>query len=397
LNVEKLASGGDGIAFSEGQAVFIPFSIPGETLRCEITEVNRDFLRAEIREILQASPHRIQAPCPLFGSCGGCTLQHIEYSHQLKLKSQIFAESLARIAKMPNQAFGVEASLPFGYRNRVELHVTSDQGLGFMEHSSDKAIRAPGCPVAAEAISDWLKTQNRKSRPARELQARIGTRQRFVVFAQTGQVAVEGLDAKAQATVGGHVFTFPLGHFFQSNCRMAGLLAKEATQDIAGNKAVDLYAGAGLFAAHLADKFSDLTLVESDGISLEAARGNIPHRHARFVPTGVEEWVKAEAGRARKGSAEPIDWIVADPPRGGLAAPIRAWLKTARIGGLSYVSCDHATMARDLGELCASGWRIETLRLYDFYPQTGHIEALARLSPPEDQKTGGPDGKNRTL
>ncbi|MDX9826926.1 MAG: TRAM domain-containing protein, partial [Spirochaetia bacterium] len=252
LNVEKLASGGDGIAFSNGQVVFIPFSIPGETLLCEITEENPDFLRATALETLAPSPFRVEAPCPLFGSCGGCSLQHIEYSRQLELKGVIFAESLARTAKLPGQEFSLVASEPYSYRNRVELHLTPDQGFGYMKRASDKAVRAPGCPVAIKTISDWLKTQNRKSNPGKELQARIGTKERFVVFAQSGEPAIEGMQAKAQALVGGRSYSFPLNHFFQSNLRMAGLLVREALSGLSGTRALDLYAGAGLFAAGLA-------------------------------------------------------------------------------------------------------------------------------------------------
>ncbi|MDD3981446.1 MAG: TRAM domain-containing protein [Spirochaetales bacterium] len=389
LNVEKLASGGDGIAFSNGQVVFIPFSIPGETLLCDITEVNADFLRAAPLEILNASPGRIEAPCPLFGRCGGCSLQHIKYSRQLELKGQMFAESLARTAKLPGQEFSLLASEPYAYRNRVELHVTADQGFGYMEGASDRALRAPGCPIAVKPISDWLKTQNRKSKPAKELQARIGPKERFVVFAQSSPPAIEGLDAKAQALVGGRRYRFPLSHFFQSNLAMTELLVDKALLGLSGTRALDLYAGAGLFAAGLAESFSEVTLIESDAQSLEAARENVRAGKARFVPTEVEEWLRAESARSRRGQGGSFDWVVADPPRSGLSAATRTWLKTAPIGGLSYVSCNHATMARDLGDLCSSGWRIESLDVFDFYPQTGHIEALARLAPPKALSRGG--------
>lgn len=389
LNVEKLASGGDGIAFSDGQVVFIPFSIPGERLLCHITEETADFLRAEILENLSASPYRVAAPCPLFGDCGGCDLQHIEYSRQLELKGQIFAESLSRIAKLPEQEFSLRASAPYAYRNRVELHVTADQGFGYMKRGSGNAIRAPGCPIAAKPISGWLKTQNRKGKPSKELQARIGPKERFVLFAQSGPLKIEGLDAKAQALVGGRSYRFPLSHFFQSNLTMTELLLREALSGISGTRALDLYAGAGLFAAGLAESFDEVTLVESDTLSLEAARENVNARKARFVPTEVEEWIRAESARSRRGAAAPIDWIVADPPRSGLSPSTRTWLKNAAVGGMSYISCNHATMARDLGDLCSSGWKIDSLTVFDFYPQTGHIEALARLSPPKAPKTGG--------
>jgi 23S rRNA (uracil1939-C5)-methyltransferase len=167
---------------------------------------------------------------------------------------------------------------------------------------------------------------------------------------------------------------------------MAGALVDEALLGISGQKAVDLYSGAGLFAARLAGQFGEVTCVESDAVSLEAARGNLPAGTGRFVPTDVETWALAAAARARRGEASRFDWVLADPPRSGLSPATREWLKGADIGGFIYVSCDHVTMARDIGDLTRAGWSLESLTLYDFYPQTGYIEALGRLKPPGNAK-----------
>ncbi len=384
LTVEKLASGGDGIAFLDGKAVFIPFSIPGEKITCEIAETSKDYIRAKLLDVLVPSPFRVKPPCPIFGFCGGCGLQHIEYGHQLEFKAEAVRDSFRRIAKLDPTGMAIKSGAPNGYRNRVQLHVTSDHGIGFMEADSASSLRAEGCPIAAPCIDAWLRRQNRKSRPDKELQARIGQRDRFVVFGQDERLYIEGIDAQAKALVAGREYRFPLKHFFQSNLEMAGALVDDALRGISGQKAVDLYSGAGLFAARLAGQFGEVTCVESDAVSLEAARGNLPAGTGRFVPTDVETWALAAAARARRGEASRFDWVLADPPRSGLSPATREWLKGANIGGFIYVSCDHVTMARDIGDLTRAGWSLESLTLYDFYPQTGYIEALGRLKPPEN-------------
>lgn len=389
LTVEKLASGGDGIAFLEGQAVFIPFSIPGEKICCEIVETSKDFIRAQTLDILEPSPFRVKPPCPIFGLCGGCNLQHIEYGHQLEFKAGAVRDAFRRTAKIDAVELGIKSGSPYGYRNRAQFHFTQDHGIGFMEAESDVSVRAEGCPIAVASIDAWLRKQNRKAKPDRELQARIGQRDRFVAFGQDDRLYIEGIDARAEALVAGHTYTFPLKHFFQSNLEMAGSLVEDALAGISGHRAADLYSGAGLFASRLSERFDEVTCVESDAVSLEAARGNLPAGKGRFIATDVESWAQTAAARARRGETARFDWVIADPPRSGLSPATRAWLKTADIGGFAYVSCDHVTMARDIGDLVHSGWCLETLTLYDFYPQTGHIEALARLMPPGSATTGG--------
>ncbi len=251
-----------------------------------------------------------------------------------------------------------------------------------MEAESSSSVRAGGCPVAVGVVDAWLRKQNRKARPEKDLQARIGARDRFVIFGQDDRLYVEGLDAQAKAFVAGREYRFPLKHFFQSNLEAAGALVKDALAGLSGGLAVDLYSGVGLFAAGLALQFDKVICVESDTVSLEAARGNLPAGVGEFHPTDVESWASSASARTRRLGARRFDWILADPPRSGLSPVAREWLKNADIGGFTYVSCDHATMARDIGDLVHSGWRLETLVLYDFYPQTGRIESLARLLPP---------------
>lgn len=381
LAVEKLATGGDGIAFLEGRAVFIPFAIPGEKVVCRIISQERGYCRAELVDILEPSPHRVEPQCPIYRQCGGCVLQHVAAERQRALKAEMARESFIWIGKTDPGPLEIKAGASYHYRNRVQLHFTEDDGIGFMEAASASPVRARGCPVAAGCVDAWLGRQNRKARPGKDLRAEIGERQRFAVFGQDDRLYLEGRDRDAMAIVAGEGYVFPLRHFFQSNLEMASVLALDVVEGLEGERAIDLYSGAGLFAKRLAKVFREVRCVEGDSVSLEAARANLPPGRGAFYASSVEDWIKAEDSRARKGKSRPADWVIADPPRAGLSPEVRKWLGSSGIGGLCYVSCDHATMARDIGELARSGWSVESLRLYDFYPQTARLEAYARMRP----------------
>lgn len=376
LRIEKLASGGDGLAFDGGKAVFVPRSVPGELIEARIVDDRSDYSRAELLRVLESSPDRVEPLCPLFGICGGCTLQHMSHSSQLEAKAKAVRESFVRTAGFDPGLPRIESGVPYGYRNRIQVHTCADGGLGFMRAGETEAVRAKGCPIADSSLDAWLVSENRKSKPARSLAAAYGIRERFVVFGQAGRLYLEGRDAKARALVGDEEYEFPLQHFFQANLDMAGRLAHDAVSGLGGARAADLYCGAGLFGKLLAKTFGEVLCVESDTVSLEAARANLPRGKARFFAQSVEQWI---SGAAANRSDARIDWVLADPPRQGLSAESRTWLTHADIDGFSYVSCDPVTMARDIGELVAAGMRLETLALYDFYPQTGHFEALAKM------------------
>jgi tRNA/tmRNA/rRNA uracil-C5-methylase (TrmA/RlmC/RlmD family) len=176
--------------------------------------------------------------------------------------------------------------------------------------------------------------------------------------------------------VRGKNFQFPVAHFFQSNIIVLEKLVERFVEPLKGVLALDLYSGAGLFSLFLADNFDSIECVESDAASMEAARLNLSRARAKvgFSDILVERWIQTpHANRA-------FDCIVADPPRAGLSPELRAWLAGAQADALLYVSCDHASLARDLRDLTQKGWRTEDITLFDFYPQTGRLEAVARLA-----------------
>lgn len=376
LRVEKLSSHGEGIAFSEGKAVFIPYSIPGELVFCRIVEDHASFSRAELIGTKEPSPRRSEPLCPLFGVCGGCALQHIEYAYQTKLKQAAARETFQRIGGFDPGELDIVTGEPYHYRNRTQIHACGDGGLGFTKAGSPEAIRIPKCPILISTLEHWLVAENRKAHPYRALSALIGERPRFSVFGQDERIYIEGRETYAAASVRGKNFQFPVAHFFQSNIIVLEKLVERFVEPLKGVLALDLYSGAGLFSLFLADNFDSIECVESDAASMEAARLNLSRARAKvgFSDILVERWIQTpHANRA-------FDCIVADPPRAGLSPELRAWLAGAQADALLYVSCDHASLARDLRDLTQKGWKTEDITLFDFYPQTGRLEAVARLA-----------------
>ncbi|MDA8426471.1 MAG: TRAM domain-containing protein [Treponema sp.] len=406
LRIEKLVAGGDGLAFHEGRAVFVPLALPGETVEARVDEARRDYAKAELLGILEPSPRRVDPPCPIYAVCGGCNLQHLDYPAQVEAKALILEEAFRRTGRMDLGALTVLPSPPFGYRNRLQLHVAPGGGLGFMRRSGNEVVEAPSCPIAVEALRAWIEEQARLRRDAGPASATAGSMpgsdrsganprragasgaprrgavsegddgpSRFVVFGSGDKVWVER--GEAEVAVAGEQIRFRVDGFFQSNLRLLEFLVPRLLEGLSGEKAADLYCGVGLFSRFLGRRFAQLTCVEREAAALELARRNVPgHAGARreFAALGVEDWVRGRSAEGR------FDCVLADPPRTGLSASVRSWMTRARIPALLYLSCDPVTMARDVGELTRSGYTLESLEGLDFYPQTSHLESFARLA-----------------
>jgi 23S rRNA (uracil1939-C5)-methyltransferase len=196
---------------------------------------------------------------------------------------------------------------------------------------------------------------------------------------ESGAGASEASREEVYADVLGKAIRFDLRCFFQSNLEMLERLVPWSLDGLAGGTAMDLYCGAGLFGAFLADRFRRVVAVEENPAALAWARRNIPGEGHLFLEGRLEDL--AAAGRLG-GAGSPPEAVVVDPPRPGLDPAVRAWLAAARPPRLVYVSCNPVTLARDLKDLLAAGYRLDALRLFDFYPQTAHVEAAARLSLP---------------
>ncbi len=378
LVVEKLVAGGEGLGFVDGKAVFVRGVLPGERVRVRLRQSRRDYERAELSEILEPSPHRDVPRCRIAGHCGGCDWMHIRYEQQLALKVEIVSEALRRTGGFDLEgalapgALQIEPSPPLASRNRAQVHRDTAGRLGYMGVRSDRIVPADRCPIVAPPIEAVLRG---------EIAAPEGL-DRFTVWSDGMSTAVEGRDDERDLTVSvcGRQLLFSVGCFFQSNLAVLERLVPWAIEGLDGGaaapwRAADLYAGVGMFGAFLAARGARVSCVESSTLSLAYARRNVGGA-AELHPMSVESWIISGAAR------EPFDAVVADPPRPGLSPEVRAWLCARPPRRLRYVSCNPVTLARDLGALVAGGYVLEGLRLFDFYPQTSHIEAVARLRGP---------------
>ncbi len=427
LRIEKMIYGGAGLARVEGKAVFVPFALTGETVEARVAEEKRGYATAEIEAVVEPSAVRIPARCQYFGACGGCHYQHANYAAQVEMKTAILRETLerAKIREIPEIA--AVTSKPFGYRNRVRLHVQRHPfALCYKRRNSNVNLPIAECPIAAPVLQRAITELNRESDGlglaewARAIELFTNEDESALLIALWTERDPD--DAKRQLTqiwpklrgllpelvgagvfsveraqrasrlvahvgeealqyrCGAHEYRVSLGSFFQANRFLLDALVQLAVGGESGKCAWDLYAGVGLFSAPLAERFAEVTAVEVAASSVRDLRENL-RGAARGRPHHVIAAETATFLRQAAERREPVpDLVVADPPRDGLGAQVRSLLGKLRPLRITYVSCDPATMSRDLAALLESGYRLGSLHLVDLFPQTFHLESVAHLT-----------------
>ncbi|MEN6601027.1 MAG: TRAM domain-containing protein [Bryobacteraceae bacterium] len=368
LTVEKWVYGGDGLARLDGQIVLIPFVLPGETVRARIVSRQRSMLRAVPLDILAPSPERMSAACPYFGRCGGCHYQHAVYETQLKLKREILRETVRRVGKIeaPDE-IEIIAGEPYGYRNRIQLHVDGAR-TGYREAGSHRLCPIDQCPIASPRINQAL----RENVAGHRFPRHVESIELFTDVTRVQAPVAENLPIEYR--VGEEVYRVGRRSFFQVNRFLAGRLVERVTASAAGARALDLYAGVGLFSLPLARRFSEVVAVEagagdSEDLAYNAQHAGLPVRAERAAVDLYLETV-----------ADTPDLIVADPPRAGLGKQVVRELLRLQAPRIVIVSCDPATLARDLALLLAGGYRMERTTMVDLFPQTYHIETVVNLA-----------------
>lgn len=377
LRVEKLIQGGEGLCRPHGVPVFVPGAVPGDLLRVRLLEARPRFGRAEIVEVLEPGPHRVDPPCPVFHRCGGCDLQQIASEEQLGHKVDAALETLRRLGGVEPSSSRVDA-VPgplWGYRSRAQLH-TRGQGdaleIGYHERGARELVPTTACPILVpelEAALPGLQEELRRveTPPKRVDLAMAGGR-------LTAAPAVGDLPRGPVArTVAGFELEYDARSFFQANEPLLETLVEHAVGEHEGELALELMCGVGLFTLPLARRYRRVVAVESDSGAARFAR-----RNAKRNRVGNVE-VHGGSGEALAGRwLGDADRVLVDPPRVGLARPLALELAERPVDRLTYVSCDVATLARDLRRLLPS-YRIESLVFLDFVPQTGHLETVAQL------------------
>jgi 23S rRNA (uracil1939-C5)-methyltransferase len=365
--VERIVSGGAGFARHQGRSVFIGLSSPGDRLRARIVREHRDWAEAEAVELIEASPLRTEAACPHYGSCGACSLQHLAYDSQLEAKRSILREAFSRIGTLNTPPeLPTVPSPPWEYRNRMQFHrLSKAPGVGLMARRTRQVIPLSDCPVADRGIRELLGSGTISPPPDKD---------RFTLYSRDGLLLREGGPSRGRVKIRGEGILLDAGVFFQSNAvmleRLIGDLLVLAEDADRTRPLADIYCGVGTFAFFLKSLFPRIDLVEENHRALALARENVGGKENGYFAQKDEQW----AGNRKQGD---YGLIVVDPPRQGLSPAMRDWLARSSAPVLAYVSCDTATLARDSRELLAGGWDLKELRLYDFYPQTAHIESLA--------------------
>ena len=392
---EKIAYGGDAVARHEGLVVFVPYAAPGERVRVRITEQKRNFARASIVELLDPSEARRDPTCNHFGTCGGCQLQHMSYAAQLEAKGGFVRDAIERIGRIDwPHPIPVRPSAEFGYRSRARFKIqpikhtaneesdASSLNVGFNQAGSNSVCDIAFCPVLTgdlnEALAAVRKAATTQSVPGRlrEVEAASGD-SGFSI-----QPSLAGLSSGAiEVSMSGTKYCFEPSVFFQSNISMISGLMEAVAEAHEGELAVDLYCGAGLFTLGLARRFRKVIGVESDPAAARLARKNLSSNgatNARVANLSAEEWAKNFGRRGASGRVDPPSLIVLDPPRTGAAAAIH---HIADIGAkaVTYVSCDPATLARDLRILVDKGYQLHEVIAFDLFPQTYHVETVVKL------------------
>lgn len=345
-----IAHGGHVVARHEGQVIFVRHALPDETVRLEITEDSGRFLRADAVEVLEASPHRVPAPCPLAHAdgCGGCDFQHVELAEQRRLKAAVVREQLSRLAGLDWDVVceavpGDEQGLR--WRTRMQ-YVEIDGRRGLRKHRSHDAVVVEDCLLAHP-------------------DARTG---------ETG-VIVEAVSAQGRT----HHFAVEADGFWQVHPGAPSALVGAVLDQLRpqeGESAVDLYAGVGLFARFLADEVGEkgsVLAIESDKVAAAHAKGNLG-RSAKVIRDRVDRWLRWSA-------PEQVDLVVLDPPRAGAKRQVVADLTARRPRAVSYVACDPAALARDTAYFAEHGYRLSQLRCFDLFPMTHHVECVALFTP----------------
>ena len=419
LQIEKPIYGGAFLARDEGKAVFVPLVLPGEEARVRIVEEKRGYSTAEAAEIVTTAAERVVPACQHFGACGGCQYQHASYAAQLDCKQAILRETLERGGVQAPEDMAVLAAEPWGYRNRIRLAVDAEGNPGYRGQRSHAIVPIAECPIAApllvraalafaETLRKFLRSQRASEislfcdgeesgllaglHSASPAKLPIEQLYRKLVESVPELKGIEhiseGRSGRTPHTVSrwgadslsyqaaGFPYRVDHGAFFQVNRYLIDGFVEHATAGLEGALAWDLFAGVGLFARRLAASFRRVIAVESAPAATAALAHNLSGTVASAVKAATLDFLR------RTHRDERPDLIVVDPPRTGLGNETTARLAEIAAPTLVYVSCDPATLARDLRDLITAGYEIQEITLADLFPQTFHIETIVRLHRP---------------
>lgn len=399
IHLHDISHGGDAVGELDGKTIFVPLGIPGETVRVTITEDHPRYANARLVEVLEPSPQRVAPSCPHFGQCGGCHWQHIAYPYQLELKQRIVSAQLKRIGKLPNvrvlPVLGMEN--PWAYRNNVQYALNASGQLGFRALRSHNIVPISECWIAHPSLEDLAAAFDLECDGLYGLTLRVGvaTGEQLVIFegdsipdievdfpvsclyqSPEGEVTVLAGDSYYHEQLNQRLWQVSGPSFFQVNTLQAEQLLRAVSERLQGtdiNTLIDAYCGVGTFALSLASRAKHVIGIEESPWAIHDAEANRLGNEDVTFQVGVTEELLPEY--ASGGST-----VILDPPRAGCEPEVLQSLAVSGVKQVIYVSCDPATLARDLAILARYGFQIGDIQPIDMFPQAFHIECVVSVT-----------------
>jgi 23S rRNA (uracil1939-C5)-methyltransferase len=437
VTIERILPGGVGLAHADGRTVMVPLAAPGDRLRIHVdrTKGNVDF--ASIEQIIEPSPLRVEPPCPYFGRCGGCDFQQLNYQAQLDAKVEIIRDCLRRIGGIENPPDFQVTPAPnqWHYRSRAQWQYDSiPKRLGYFEAGSRRVCDVVECAVLAPELQQTLSGLRERMRDGllpedardfRALASDEGVSLAPPIRDDSETVKPDPIDRGLSSTVRkgphshagdirrtihGETYHLNAESFFQTNADLLPQLIDAALGESRGETAIELYCGVGLFTLPLTRRFKQLIGVESSEAAAGFARVNLANAglaNAKIANEDVADWLEnlecagndgaldrgrknqresglQESHQVQSGTAaaalQSPDFLLLDPPRTGAESRVINGIIKLRSKRICYVSCDPATLARDLKKLTAGGYTLCSLVAFDMFPQTHHVETVVHLS-----------------
>jgi len=385
LDIETLTNLGQGLARVDGWVVMIPFALPHEKVRVRIHRNHKNYSEADLMEVLEPSPHRVEAPCYLFGTCGGCQYQNMAYPQQLEWKRDQVTGLLKHMAQIEHFVEPVIGSpQQYHYRSKITPHFNPPRDgtitdIGFLANSSRyRVIDVPQCQIAMLELNARLTTLRDEVRARAAKYKKAAT---LLMRASQGEVLTESSQI-ATEIVDGIRFEFQAGDFFQNNPFILPAFVKHVADEArAGGSRylIDAYCGSGLFGLSCAKYFEEVIGIEISESSVAKAKHNAELNgitHAKFM-AGSAEAIFAGVTRPAADTA-----VIVDPPRAGCSEDFLKQLFTYGPATVVYVSCNPATQMRDLVKFVEAGYALEKVQPFDLFPQTRHLECVMTFSRP---------------
>ncbi len=381
VKIERIVSGGFGLAFAEGLTIFVSLVVPEDFVRIRIDRIKKNVAFATLLEVIEPSKVRVIPRCEYFGVCGGCDFQQMSYEAQLEAKVSVIRDCLRRIGKINflDEIPIIPCPNSFEYRTRAQFHLdVSTKKIGYFEPNSHLVCDVQNCAVLSPKMQETL-TDFRQNITWEDL----WETQNEVEFSTDGnQISRYSADIhnkidELEFAVGKFKYVYNAETFFQGNLSLVEKLVDAAIGDFEGKWALDLYCGVGLFTLPLSAKFAKISGVEEHPKSIEFAKRNafqITEAEVNFECAAVGDWLTQNLEML-----ENVDLVLLDPPRSGAEKTTIENLIEIQPNEISYVSCDAPTLARDLRILTENQYEIQKITAIDLFPQTHHVETIVHL------------------